>query len=210
MSYIPENPAPCKKTGIYRHLPNLITLLRLFATPLTYVLIMKGFFGSAFLCFVFAGISDGIDGYLARRWHVSSKFGRIFDPIADKALMFIAYFTLGLAAKLPLWLVILVISRDGLILLCSFFTVLFRSPIRLTPVWSSKVNTCVQIVLVGAVLVAQTDYYGLLIPKFAQTGLIALLIYAAALTTIWSGCEYGLYFIKQLYHLYGRGSNVPK
>ena len=194
----------------YRHIPNIITFLRLLITPLAYFFITRGFFDYAFCCFALAGISDGIDGYLARRWNVISKFGRIFDPIADKALMFITFVTLGIADKLPLWLVILVISRDTLIILSGFFTFLFKFPIQFLPVWSSKINTFFQIILIGTVLVAQTNYYSMIVPEFIQTQLIKLLILITALTTVWSGAEYGLYFIKQLHRLYAREKDAPK
>lgn len=196
--------------GFYRHIPNIITFLRLLITPLAYFFITRDFFEYAFCCFALAGISDGIDGYLARRWNVISKFGRIFDPIADKALMFITFATLGIAGKLPLWLVILVITRDALIILSGFFTFLFRFPIHFSPVWSSKINTFCQIILVGTVLIAQTKYYPLIVPVFIQEQLIDGLILITALTTVWSGAEYGLYFIKQLYRLYIRGNNASK
>lgn len=205
-----NNSNPHKKTEIYRYLPNFLTLLRLLATPFTYFLITNDYFGGAFLCFIFAGISDGVDGYLARRWNVSSRFGRIFDPIADKALMFTTYITLGLAGKLPFLLVVLVIGRDALILLCGFITILFRLPIYFLPVWSSKINTCLQIILVGMVLIAQTNFYSAPAPQLVQDYFVSLLIYLAALTTIWSGCEYGIYFLKQLYFLYKRKADESK
>lgn len=194
--------------GFHRHIPNIITLLRLLITPLAYFFITHSFFGYAFLCFALAGISDGVDGYLARKWNVISKFGRIFDPIADKALMFVTFITLGIAGKLPIWLVTLVISRDALIILSGFFTFLFKFPIHFSPVWSSKINTFFQIILVGTVLVGQTDFYSMIVPEFARNHLINLLVWITTLTTIWSGTEYGLYFVKQLYRLHMRGKNA--
>jgi len=198
------------KTGFYRHLPNVFTFLRLFITPLTYLFIIDGFFGYAFLCFLFAGLSDGIDGYLARRWDVVSKIGRIFDPIADKALIFITFITLGYLDKIPLWLVFLVISRDILIILCGFLTFIFKFQIRLAPIWSSKLNTFLQIFLVGTVLIAQTAFYKGIAPEFSQNWLIDILVFTTGLTTIWSGIQYGVYFVKQLYALKKRGRHVTK
>lgn len=205
-----QSPDLPPKAGFYRHLPNVFTFLRLLITPLTYLFIIDGLFGYAFLCFLFAGLSDGIDGYLARRWDVVSKIGRILDPIADKALIFITFITLGYLGKIPLWLVFLVISRDILIILCGFITFIFKFQIRLAPIWSSKLNTFFQISLVGIVLLAQTAFYKNTLPELGQHWLIDILIITTGLTTVWSGIQYGVYFTKQLYLLKKRGRNVTK
>lgn len=198
------------KSAFYRHLPNALTFLRLLLTPLTYLLIIDGFFEFAFLCFLFAGLSDGIDGYLARRWDVVSKVGRILDPIADKALMFITFITLGYLGKIPLWLVFLVISRDILIVVCGFITFIFKFQIRLAPIWSSKLNTFFQIFLVSTVLVAQTSIYKKIIPELGQHWVIHILIFTTGITTVWSGIQYGVYFLKQLCSLKKRDKNAAK
>lgn len=199
-----------KKIGFYRHLPNIVTLSRLLIAPLTYFFIINNQFGWAFICFLFAGLSDGLDGYLARRWNVVSKIGRILDPIADKALMFITFLTLGYLGKIYLWLVILVISRDVLIILCGFITFLCQLKIHFTPIWSSKINTFFQIIFVSVILIAQTSFYQQIMPETGQYWLIELLTIVTGITTIWSGIEYAVYFINQLYILKKRGTNASK
>lgn len=204
-----NSPAP-KKIGFYRHLPNIFTFLRLLLAPLIYFFIIDNQFSYAFICFLFAGLSDGLDGYLARRWSVVSKMGRILDPIADKALMFITFITLGYLGKIDLWLVILVISRDALIILCGLITFIRKLKIRLTPVLSSKINTFFQIIFVGIILIAQTPLYQQIVPELGRYKLIELLTIVTGITTVWSGIEYAVYFTKQLYYLKIRGTNASK
>ena len=87
-------------------LPNLITIARLLGVPVVVWLIADGFFAAAFWLFVLSGISDGIDGYIARRFDMQSELGAYLDPIADKALMVAVYLSLLFAGLMPLWLVI--------------------------------------------------------------------------------------------------------
>lgn len=205
--YLTKKPKPF----VYQYLPNFFTLFRLVATPLTYYFIMNdSAYGWAFLCFAAAGISDWVDGYLARKWDVQSKFGKIFDPIADKTLMVTLYMTLGYLGNLPGWLVGLTIGRDGLILLSALVTFAFKLPISFSPIKSSKINTFCQILLIGTVLISQTVFYKLYLPEIFIAWLMLLLIFTSGITTIWSGIEYILYFTKQLYLLYWRGSDEQK
>jgi hypothetical protein len=98
-------------------LPNFITLLRLAMLPFFLVAISNGSFGLALVLFVAAGISDGVDGYLARRFDMKSALGAYLDPIADKLVMMSSYVFLSISSypgqyKIPFWLVVLVVSRD--------------------------------------------------------------------------------------------------
>ena len=98
------------------NLPNLITLARLLAVPLVVFLILQGLMTAAFWMFFAAGISDAVDGYLAKRMDAVTELGTYLDPIADKTLLVAVYVTLGIAGHVPTWLVILVVSRDLLII----------------------------------------------------------------------------------------------
>jgi len=133
-------------------LPNLITIARILLVPLTVWLIISGAYGLAFLAFVVAGISDGADGYIARRYDLRTELGSYLDPIADKALLVSVYITLGFLAVLPAWLVILVVSRDVLIVGAFILSWLMDRPLKARPSMLSKINTTGQIVLVVAVL----------------------------------------------------------
>src|SRR5690606_11391126 len=97
------------------NVPNIISLCWLLCVPVTVFLILNGMMLPAFWLFVAAGVSDAVDGYLAKRLGQTSTLGSYLDPIADKALLVCVYLTLGQAGHLPTWLVIMVVSRDLLI-----------------------------------------------------------------------------------------------
>jgi cardiolipin synthase (CMP-forming) len=165
------------------NLPNLITLARLLSVPLAIWLIVEAHYGVAFWVFVGAGVSDALDGYIAKRFDRRTRLGALLDPIADKALLAGVYITLGIAGQLPHWLVILVVLRDVLILGGFALIQATSAPQHLGPLFVSKVNTSVQIALVGFVLAR----LGLGIDEGTVTG---VLIVAAAVTTMLSGLSY--------------------
>ena len=170
-------------SGAELNLPNLITLARLLSVPLAIWLILGQRYGVAFWVFVGAGISDALDGYIAKRWNRRTRLGALLDPAADKALLTGVYVTLALVGQLPPWLVFLVILRDFLIVLGYVVIRTTASRTRLDPLYISKINTLVQIFLVGFVLAR----LGLGVEAGVET---TLLIYAAAVTTVWSGLAY--------------------
>lgn len=134
------------------NLPNLITIGRILLVPITIWLIISSEFSWAFTAFVAAGISDGVDGYIARKFNQRSELGAYLDPIADKALLVSIYVSLGLLTFLPAWLVILVVTRDVLIVGAVVLAWVIGKPMVVAPSMASKVNTVAQIVLAGLVL----------------------------------------------------------
>lgn len=170
-------------SGAELNLPNLITLARLLSVPLAIWLILGQRYGVAFWVFVGAGISDALDGYIAKRWNRRTRLGALLDPAADKALLTGVYVTLALVGQLPPWLVFLVILRDFLIVLGYVVIRTTASRTRWDPLYISKINTLVQIFLVGFVLAR----LGLGVEAEVET---TLLIAAAAVTTVWSGLAY--------------------
>jgi len=132
--------------------PNLISVLRLLLVPLTVWLIISEAYGWAFISFMVAGISDGIDGYLARRFDWRTPLGAYLDPLADKTLLVSVFVTLGLLKLIPAWLAILVVSRDALIVGAVLLSRLVDHPVRVRPLMVSKLNTVVQIVFAVTVL----------------------------------------------------------
>ncbi len=106
----------------------------------------------AFAFFVIAGVSDGIDGFIARQFDQRSELGTYLDPIADKLLLVSVFVMLGLTGELPLWLVILAVSRDGLIVGAVLLSTIMGNPVEMKPLFISKANTAVQIVLAALVL----------------------------------------------------------
>jgi len=114
--------------------------------------IMTGWMLAAFLLFLAAGVSDAIDGYLAKRFGMTSELGAYLDPLADKALIVSIYVTLGVSGEIPVWLVILVVSRDIMIVGAVLLAWLVDKPLPMKPLLVSKLNTAAQIVFAGLVL----------------------------------------------------------
>ena len=134
------------------NLPNLISLARLLLVPLTIWLILCGRYGFAFWILVAAGVSDALDGFIAKRFDRQTRLGALLDPIADKAMLVSVYITLGIAGQLPSWLVILVVFRDVTIVGGFLLIQAIAVPKRFDPLFISKVNTGVVIALVVFVL----------------------------------------------------------
>jgi cardiolipin synthase len=106
----------------------------------------------AFLLFLLAGLSDAVDGYLAKRFDMTSELGRYLDPLADKVLIVSIYVALGIAEAIPRWLVILVVSRDIMIIGAVILSWLVGQPVEVKPLLVSKLNTVAQILFAGLVL----------------------------------------------------------
>ena len=134
------------------NIPNFITLGRVISVPIIFWLLVSHESKAAFLLFVAAGISDAVDGYLAKRFNSKTTLGAYLDPLADKLLIVSIYIALGVAAKIPLWLVVAVVSRDFLILMGVMLSWLLDHPVTIRPIAVSKANTAAQIVLAAAVL----------------------------------------------------------
>ena len=134
-------------------LPNAITLARLLAVPLAVWLVVRGWYEAALWLFLLAGLSDAVDGWLARRLGQVSRLGSLLDPVADKALLVSVFISLGARDLLPAWLVILVVFRDALIVsgwLLGQMLMPSAQPVR--PHWTSKLNTCAQLAFAAGVL----------------------------------------------------------
>lgn len=126
-------------------LPNLITIGRLFLVPLVVVMITNGRWEAAFILFVAAGVSDAIDGFIAKRFGMTSELGAYLDPVADKALIVSIYITLALVGAIPVWLVILVVSRDLMIVSAVILSWVMEKPVEIAPFVVSKLNTAAQL-----------------------------------------------------------------
>jgi cardiolipin synthase (CMP-forming) len=133
-------------------LPNLISLLRLALAPVFAWLVVKQRFSSAMLVGIFAGITDWLDGYAARKLKVRTETGTYLDPAADKTLLVVAFLSLGWARQIPAWLVALVMGRDVVIVVGVVLLWKFRGRTDFPPLLSGKVSTFFQIVTVVLVL----------------------------------------------------------
>jgi cardiolipin synthase len=126
-------------------IPNLITIGRLFLVPLVIVMIAGANWQAAFILFVVAGISDAVDGFLAKRCGMASELGAWLDPAADKALIVSIYITLAVVGAIPVWLVVLVVARDLMIVAAVILSWLLDRPLTIAPIVVSKLNTAAQI-----------------------------------------------------------------
>ena len=165
------------------NIPNFISLARLLSVPILVWAIVDSQMVLAFWLFVGAGISDAVDGFLARYLEAKSVLGAYLDPLADKALLMGIFITFGIEGYLPSWIVILVVFRDILIIGGAMLYHSLTQSLQMAPLFISKVNTATQIVLAGfvlALLALDVDYDLALM----------ILIWLAALTTVLSGAVY--------------------
>lgn len=166
-----------------KDIPNLISLLRLVAVMPVIWLLLEHEFGWALAVFVAAGLSDGIDGFLAKHYGWQSRLGGILDPLADKTLLVACFLVLGSMGLIPAWLVIAVISRDLVIIAGAVLYHFGVEELEAAPLLSSKLNTVVQLVLVVATIM----HAG---PLRLPQELIDTLVWACLLTVVVSGVEY--------------------
>ena len=134
------------------NLPNLVTIARILMVPVMVWAIASNQMKIAFILFVAAGLSDAIDGFLAKRFGMTSELGAYLDPLADKVLIVSIYVALGVTEAIPRWLVILVVSRDLFIVGGLMLAWVLGNPMVVRPLTISKFNTAAQILLAGLVL----------------------------------------------------------
>ena len=177
-----------------KSIPNLISLLRILLVIPTVYLLLDHQYSYALLLFFVAGVSDGLDGFLARRFGWTSRLGSFLDPMGDKLLMTASYFMLGMLGHLPVWLVAIVIGRDLVIVLGASAYRLLVQDISMSPLLISKANTVAQIFLVLLMLFSLS---GLPVSADVPGWLIVKTIYLVALTSVLSGLAYILIWSKR-------------
>ena len=133
-------------------IPNIITLGRILLVPFIVWAIASNQMEIAFAIFIIAGVSDAVDGFLAKRFNMTSELGALLDPLADKALLVSIYVALGIWGAIPRWIVILVVSRDIMIVGAVIVSWLFGKPIPMKPLMVSKLNTVAQVAFAALVL----------------------------------------------------------
>ncbi len=154
-----------------KYIPNLITIIRILLIIPIIWLIWKNDYNLAFILIFIAGVSDGVDGFLARYYNWQTPSGAILDPIADKLLLVSLFVVFGLKDLLPMWLVVLVIFRDLVIFLGAVAYHFVTHQLVMCPLIVSKINTALQIVLVILVAVQQT---GIHLPEWLLSAMIIL------------------------------------
>lgn len=171
--YLLHKGAPGTSSAV--SLPNLITLARILSVPVVIWAIASHEMMLAFVLFLLAGVSDAVDGFLAKRFGMKTELGAYLDPLADKVLIVSIYVALGITEAVPRWIVILVVSRDVLIVGAIILSWVVNRPIAVRPLMVSKLNTVAQIVFAGLVLgtLGLQINAGWLLP--AMMGLVAVL-----------------------------------
>ena len=141
-----------KAQGTLRNVPNLITVMRLLLVPGVIAMIASQSWVGAFTLFTIAGVSDAIDGFIARRFDLRTELGAYLDPLADKALLMSIFVALSLGMILPGWIAIIVVSRDLMIVGAVIVSWVLDKPVQIRPLAISKLNTTAQITFAGCVL----------------------------------------------------------
>ncbi|MDA8852342.1 CDP-alcohol phosphatidyltransferase family protein [Hyphomicrobiales bacterium] len=131
---------------------NIITVFRLLLTPIIIWLIFSSYYLLGLIFFVLSGLSDALDGFIAKQFNQKTLLGSYLDPIADKALIVSSILALGYVGAIPPWLIILIVSRDLAILGAVIISWLIESSLKIEPIISSKINTFLQIFYIGLIL----------------------------------------------------------
>jgi len=165
------------------NIPNTLTLARLLMTPLFVILLLRENLIMALVVFSLAGISDGLDGFIARWFDQKTHVGAYLDPVADKVLLVSAFLCLALRGILPEWLMVIVLSRDVLIVIGIAIFSLTEKPYRIRPSVVSKFTTVAQFMVVVVSLLASS-----LLPGFGA--LQSPLVWVTGALTVVSGFHY--------------------
>lgn len=166
-------------------IPNILTIVRILLTPVFVMAYTSENFNLAWILFAIAGLTDALDGFLARIWNQRTQLGAMLDPLADKALLVTSFICLALKGWIPAWFTVLVVSRDVIIIgglaVLNFWGVDVRS--RIKPIWISKFTTAAQIVLVVFVMIQRTF-------SFHYEWVFVGMVWITAAATAWSGIAY--------------------
>jgi cardiolipin synthase len=173
-----------------RHLPNLICLFRLLLIWPILVALHKGQHFAALGLFIVAALSDGLDGYLAKRFNWTSELGKFLDPAADKLLLMTVFVQTAWLGLVPWWLTAAVVARDVMIGLGALIYRLWFGPLHGRPTVLSKVNTAAQLIYVALVLLAAA----VRVPPREILDACALITFA---TTVLSGVHYLMTFTRR-------------
>ena len=162
-------------------IPNILTIGRILLTPVFVMAYTSENFNLAWILFAIAGLTDALDGFLARIWNQRTQLGAMLDPLADKALLVTSFICLSVKGWIPAWFTILVVSRDVIIIgglaVLNFWGVDVRS--RIKPIWISKFTTAAQIVLVISIMIQRTFGFGY---GYVLAGMVGITAVATALS----------------------------
>lgn len=176
-------------------IPNLISIIRILLVIPVVSALLDYQFGLAMVLFAVAGVSDALDGFLAKQYHWESRLGSILDPLADKLLLVASFATLTWLGFIPNWLLWLVFGRDIMIVTGGMAYHYLFGKFKLLPLWSSKINTLLQILLVFAIIVQH--YADLAIQHWIEIGVSLVVV-----SVIISGAEYMIVWGRRAWQLH--------
>lgn len=165
------------------YVPNLLTLARIGLVPWLVVLLQKQQFALSLAVFFVAGLTDALDGFIAKRFNAQTYLGSLLDPLADKGLLVSSYIMLSVMEIIPFWLMVTVVFRDVIIVGGYLLMVLFFGSVKMQPLLVSKVNTFMQIAYIVIVL-------GALALSYELTSILPVLNYLVLVTSVVSGLAY--------------------
>jgi len=177
----------------FKDIPNLICIARIILVIPVVVLILQGEYLFALALFIIAGISDGVDGYLARHFKWESRLGSILDPVADKLLLVAVFVSLSVVDLVSNWLVIAVLTRDLVIIAGALLFHFYIGKYDMAPSYISKLNTLMQILTVASVLSFQLTQIPL--------NVIDWIVYITIITILLSGLNYAIVWGRKAYQV---------
>ncbi|HVC30320.1 MAG TPA: CDP-alcohol phosphatidyltransferase family protein [Steroidobacteraceae bacterium] len=184
-----------------RHLPNLICLVRLALIWPVATALQGGRYGLALGLFVLAAISDGLDGYLAKRFNWTSDLGKFLDPAADKLLLVTVFVESTWLGLVPWWVTAAAVARDAMIALGALVFRLWFGPLRGRPTVISKINTAAQLLYLMAVMLGAAIAFP---PPYVLRAL-ALIVFT---TIVLSGVNYVQAFTRRAWASADTGSGI--
>jgi len=167
------------------NIPNSLTVLRIVLVPVIVILLIQGQYGKALVCFIVAGVTDGLDGLIARSLNQTTVVGAYLDPLADKALVISMFATLAIVGVIPGWLAVVVISRDCIILGGILVMTLMSVDLEIKPSFVSKINTMLQLVTIFFALLLKMDG-----AEKHFHGAFMFVCWLTAIFTVISGADY--------------------
>jgi cardiolipin synthase (CMP-forming) len=186
------------------NLPNCLTLFRILTIPIFLEFLAYHLYREALVVFIIGGLTDFLDGFIARRMKQQTALGAYLDPVADKLLVITSFIMLGAIEGIPMWLAVVVVVRDILILIgFAVIYVLVDEQLQVKPTLVGKWSTTLQLLTLGVALALLID------PRLLSARVLDLFVWATALATIVSGCQYlyrGLVWLQNQASSIGRPS----
>ena len=162
--------------------PNILTILRVLLIPVFIILLMNDYYYISGIIFIFASLTDALDGYLARKYNLVTNFGKLMDPLADKLLVVSALICLTVLGDIAYWMVIVILAREFTI--TGLRSVAASAGVVIAADWSGKIKTIAQMVAISLILLKNWPFVYIGIP------MDRIILWIAVVMTVYSGIEY--------------------